>query len=196
MYKKLIIAGLLLISSWITPTDDPMIPYEKFVAAEYNRIRHGADRYVSYNAIMNQNLRGKSMEQKRKILANLQGLEVALGKAYLQADQDGKRLWYYFYIWKDNNPIIQSLIQYQDDVINKIRETQDDMQSDAMKLFRYISPYISGAIAGITLLWLTQGNLSYEHYVEHKNHGLIEMLAAPIQSSIQHTIKNLATMKS
>ncbi len=183
MFKKLIFTGLLATAAWITPVgygfhNESTIPYESLIAQEFNRMR-GTGKYSSVDDILNQNLRGKSVEQKSKIIADLKVLESAVHKAYLQAEHDGKGLWYYGYIWKDNNPSIQSLIQLEADITYKIKNSEVEIKTDIEKLIRYMTPFTAGVIAGITLLWLAQGNLSYDYYVQNKQHGLLEMFQAP-----------------
>jgi hypothetical protein len=195
MYKKLMITGLFLASAWsIFTCEEIAIPYENYIAKEYNRIRAGADKYSSFHDIMNQNLRGKSNEQKNKIINDFKALKLAVRAAYNQAEHDGKSLWYYFYIWKDNNPAIQSLIQHESDVTYKIRTSELELQPDIIRLLWYITPFTAGVLSGITLVWLTQGNLSYDYYVKNKCHGPLEMFKAPASEGLKvgaFGIKNL-----
>ncbi len=172
--------GLFLLATWsMFAVDETSIPYESLIAKEYNAIRSGANRYSSFDTIMNQTLRGKSVEQKSKIVADLRALKFAIHTAYNKAEHDGKSLWYYFYIWKDNNPAIQSLLELESEVDYKIKSTEIELKSDISRFMAYISPFASGVLAGIVLLWLAQGNLSYDYYVENKRHSLLDMLQAP-----------------
>ncbi|MDP3788131.1 MAG: hypothetical protein Q8Q60_02290 [Candidatus Chromulinivorax sp.] len=188
MYKKFMVTGLFLLSTWSMFTiDETSIPYESLIAKEYNAIRSGANRYSSFDTIMNQSLRGKSVEQKSKIVADLKALKFAIHTAYNKAEHDGKSLWYYGYIWKDNNPAIQSLLELESEVAYKIKATEMELQSDITRFLLYITPFASGILAGITLLWLAQSNLSYDYYVENKQHGLLEMFQAPTIDALKAT---------
>src|SRR3989338_1092431 len=130
MYKKIIISGFLLLatSSIFTvykATSKKLIayevvPYENVIELEYNRMRGGVEKYTTIHDIMNQTLRGKSVEQKNQIIADLKSLKHAVHAALEQAKHDGKRMWYWGYIWKDNEPAIQTLAQYGYDVTDKL----------------------------------------------------------------------------
>lgn len=184
-YKKIMILGLFLFSAWsIVADEETPVPYEKYIAKEYNRIRAGADKYSSFHEIMNQGLRGKSIEQKNKIIADLKALKSAVNAAYNQAELDGKSLWYYFYIWKDNNPAIQALIQYEYDVDYKIATSQMEMQPDIIRALRYVSGFATGALVALTALYFSQHYLSHENYVQNKHHGFIEIMAAPASAGL------------
>lgn len=179
------ILGLLLCSAWSIIADEEMpVPYEKYIAKEYNRIRAGADKYSSFHEIMNQTLRGKSIEQKNKIIADLKALKSAVNAAYNQAELDGRSLWYYFYIWKDNNPAIQALIQLEYDVADKIASSQLEMQPDYIRALRYISGFATGALVALTALYFSQNYLSHENYLRDKQHGFFEIMAAPASAGL------------
>ena len=179
MFKKIIISSLFLIATWSTFAGHEPVPYENVIAREYNRMRGGADRYSSIHAIMNQTLRGRSVEQKNQMIADLKSLKHAVDAALEQAKHDGQRMWYWGYIWKDNEPAIQTLAQYGYDITNKLADCEMQLQSDIVKLFWYTSGVTSGALLGITALYLSQHYLSKERFMRDSNHGLFEMLAAP-----------------
>lgn len=179
MFKKIIISSLFLIATWSTFAGHEPVPYENVIAREYNRMRGGADRYSSIHAIMNQTLRGKSVEQKNQMIADLRSLKHAVDAALDQAKHDGQRMWYWGYIWKDNEPAIQTLAQYGYDITNKLAECEMQLQSDIVKLFWYTSGVTGGALLGITALYLSQHYLSKESFMRDGHHGLMEMLAAP-----------------
>lgn len=201
MNKKLIFIGLFSVLASSMPaeyklqivennkknsyTSSNSFPYENVIAQEFNRLRGGDQRFSSVEEILNQNLRGKSIEQKNKIIADLKVLKSAVHSAYLQAEHDGKNLWYYLYIWKDNNAIIQSLMQLEYDVDARIADCEGEVKTDVEKFIRYITPFAAGMLTGITLLYLAQGNLDYNYYVEHKHHGLLEMFQAPTLEAIK-----------
>ena len=184
MYKKILISALFLLSEWSVFASHETIPYENVIAREYNRMRGGIDRYSSMHAIMNQALRGKSTEQKNQIIADLKSLKHAVHAALEQAKHDGKRMWYWGYIWKDNEPAIQTLAQYGYDINDRLADAEMQLQSDLVRLFWYISGITGGALVGITALYLSQHYLSKENYAREGQHGLVEMLAAPAAAGL------------
>lgn len=177
-YQKIAVANFLLIFHLAICAGQELIPYEAVIAREYNRMR-GGHHYTSIQTIVSQQFRGKSTEQKNQILADLRALKQAIHMAWSQAEHDGKRVWKWGYLWKDNNATIQSLREHEDDVAARLQELEWESQSDFMKLLWISGKYLSVAIAGIMSLYLTQGYLSKEYYAEHKFHGPIEMLLAP-----------------
>ena len=199
MYKKLIILGLFLLSTGSIfcnqeinfqannprySKQEEAIPYENVIAREYNRMRGDLDRYTSMDAIMNQTLRGKSVEGKNQIIADLKSLKQAVHAATAQAEHDGKRRWDWFYIWKDNNASIQALMQHEDDITAKLYQFERDSQSDAVRALRYISGFSLGAVSSIIALYFTQSYLSKENYFKDGKHGMFEMLSAPIMGGL------------
>ena len=179
VFKKFIISSLFIIATWSTFAGHEPVPYENIIAREYNRIHGHAGRYSSIHNIMNQTLRGKSIEQKNQIIADLRSLKHAVNAAYQQAKHDGQRMWYWGYIWKDNEPTIQTLAQYEYDISDKIANYEMQIQSDLVKLFWYVSGVTGGALLGITALYLSQHYLSKESYIRDGHHGLAEMITAP-----------------
>ena len=178
-YKIALFSGFLLFLNLAIFASHEVIPYENVIAREYNRMRGGSGQYTSIEDIISQNLRGKSIEQKNQIISDLRGLKQAVHAAWSQAEHDGKRVWQWGYIWKDNNAAIQSLREHEDDVTQRLQALAWESQPDIVKLLWISSKYVSIAIAGIASLYLTQGYLSSEYYLEHKKHGPMEMLLAP-----------------
>jgi hypothetical protein len=184
LYLKILCAGFLLVATAPAFASREVIPYENVIEREYNRMRGGAAPYNSIQAIISQNLRGKSIEQKNQIIADLRALKQAIHAAWSQAEHDGKRIWQWGYIWKDNNAAIQSLAEHEDDVTLRLQALAWESQSDFIKLLWISSKYIGIAITGIATLYLTQGYLSQEYYQEHGSHGIAEMLLAPAHGGI------------
>ena len=195
MHKKLIIIGLFLLSSVSIFCNQGMgiqensfyrkeaLPYENVIATEYNRMRN-EDQYVSMDAIMNKSLRGKSVEGKNQIIADLKSLKQAVHAAVAQAEHDGKRRWDWFYLWKDNNAAIQILMEHEDDISAKLYQFERDSQSDLVRGLRYIAGFSLGAVSSIVALYFTQGHLSKENYLKDGHHGIAEMLTAPAMGGL------------
>ncbi len=183
-YQKILVATLLLVFNFTIYTNYEAIPYENVIAREYNRMR-GGNHYSSIQSIISQQFRGKSTEQKNQILADLRALKQAIHMAWSQAEHDGKRVWQWGYIWKDNNATIQSLREHEDDVTIRLQELEWESQSDVIKFLWVSGKYISIALASIMSLYLTQNYLSQEYYAEHKMHGPIEMILAPAYGGLE-----------
>lgn len=170
---------------------DQPIPaqYETIIAQEYNNIR-GANKYRSMHAIMDQTLRGKSSEQRTQILADLAALQQAIRAARVQAEHDGKRMWQWGYIWKDNSITIDTLNQYETDIAEQLADYQWQSKSDLVKLAYFSSKYLAVGVLSIAALYASQSYiLEKEGYRNNKKYGLFDMLAAP-------TVKSFNTVKS
>ena len=185
-YKKFMISGLFLLStvsifaSQSLPANEKKsspetVPYENVIEREYNRSRGNLGKYTSIHEIMNQTLRGKSIEQKNQIIADLKSLKHAVHAAHEQAYHDGKRMWYWGYIWKDNEPAIETLAQYGYDISDKLSDFEWESQTDFTKLLWYTTKYTSIGAVGIITLWASQYKLS----TQTQPHGIVEMLSAP-----------------
>ncbi len=164
---------------------DQPIPaqYENIMIQEYNNIR-GANKYRSMHAIMNQTLRGKSSEQRTQILADLAALQQAIRAARIQAESDGKRMWQWGYIWKDNSITIDTLNQYENDIAEQLADYQWQSKSDLVKLAYFSSKYLAVGILSIAALYASQSYiLEKEGYQSNKKYGLFDMLAAPTVTS-------------
>lgn len=190
MNKKVILIGLFIFSSLqLFASHYQMVPYENVIAREYNRMRGAADRYTSIDKIMNQSLRGKSTEQKNQIIADLRSLKHAIYAAQAQAKYDGSRMWYWFYIWKDNEIAIDTLAQYHNDVSKKLAEFEWQSNSDLFRAGWHASKYAAAFLAGIIAVWASQGYLYHPNHVDENGkpkylekedfHGLVEMVTAP-----------------
>lgn len=183
MYKKFIISGLFIFFTWsiVAAQQHHVVPYENVIAREYNRLRGGVNHYTSINEIISQTLRGKSSQQKINIITDLRALKYAIQLALAEAESDGKRMWYSAYLWKDNNPTIEILSQYEDDVSEKISEFEFAAQPDYIRALIYSAKILTYITIGMGLSYLSQGYLDKKHYAEHGQHGPIEMFYAPLQ---------------
>jgi len=198
MNKKIIIFGLYIFSTFSLFSGSNMVPYENVIAREYNRMRGATDRYSSIDRIMNQSLRGKSTEQKNQIIADLRSLKHAIYAATEQAKYDGTRMWYWLYLYKDNEIAIDTLTQYNNDVAEKLAELEWESRSDLHRASWYMSKYVATFIAGIVAVWASQGYLykpnfknkdgKQEFLAKEDQHGLFDLLIAPAYAG-----KDLAT---
>lgn len=198
MHKKIIIFGLYIFSTFSLFSSNNIVPYENVIAREYNRIHGTRDRYSSIDKIMNQSLRGKSIEQKNLIIADLRSLKHAIYTAKEQAKYDGTRMWYFLYLYKDNEIAIDTLAQYNNDVAEKLAKLEWESCSDLHRASWYFSKYAATFIAGIVAVWASQGYLhkpnfknkdgNLEYLTKNDQHDLFELLIAPAYAS-----KDLAT---
>ncbi len=185
MYKKIIISGLFLLSGFsaqASTRNKP--PYEDTIKAQYDRTHAGINRYTSIDAIINKPSRGIPVAQRNQNIADLQDLKMGVQRAIDQAESDGRRAWYYAYIWKDTQAAITNLYEYKYDIDLKLAEYARQSQSDLEKLARYLAPYMIGAVVTITALWLSQGYYLREG---EQSHGFFEMQAAPITATYDAT---------
>jgi hypothetical protein len=185
MYKKLMITALLCISgSYIQTSVRKTPPYENLIASEYNRMRAGINWYRSMGSIIYKPSRGLTIDERNENIADLQALKLAVQTAIQKAENEGRPLWYYAYIWKDTSPAIDTLRQYIEDIDDKLAEYAQQSQSDLEKFARYAKPYVIGAVVAITALWLSQGFYLREG---EQPHGFFEMHAAPVVGAFNAT---------
>jgi len=185
MYKKIIIATLFLVSGYcLDASVRKAPPYENLIASEYNRMRAGVNWYRSMGYIIYKPSRGITIDERNENIGDLQTLKLAVQVAIQKAENEGKPLWYYAYIWKDTSPAIDTLKQYIEDIDEKLAEYAQQSQSDVEKFARYAKPYVIGAVMAITALWLSQGYFLKEG---QEPHGFFEMHAAPVAGAYNAT---------
>lgn len=166
------------------------VPYENIIAQEYNRIRGGINHYVSIDAIMDQSLRGKSLDQKTLIIDDLKALRQSIAVAGQHAQQAGRRMWQWGYIWKDNSITIDTLSQLESDVSAQLARFEWESQSDMTKFLLYSSKYLATGVVAITALYLSQSYLlDKDAYKDNKKYGLFDLLGAPTAAGFD-VIKN------
>lgn len=182
MYKKLLVVGIIMIVSHSISAMTNMqvqIPsyYERIIMREYNR-RNGPNTYTSINAITSQTLEGKSFAQKMQIINDLHALQYATDLALLDASNNGTRLWYWLYLVKDNEVVINLLSQTLQKIQQKIRLYTWEMRSDTTKATWYIATNLGVATLGIVALYASRGFLPQDKPINEI--GLHHMLAAPL----------------
>lgn len=172
---------LMIVSIQYFHAADHTVPYESIIAREYNRMQGGTRVYTTIEAILEQSVRGKTSAEKNQIMVDLLTLQHALTFALSQAENDGKRLWYWGYFWKDTNAAIEILKDYKADVAQKIADIEWQSSSDWYKFFWISLKYSTFFVAGVMSIYLSQHYLNYQHYVDTHQHGLGELLFAPVQ---------------
>lgn len=194
MHKKLIISGLFFLSMWSSlSASQEMMIYGNIIAHEYNKMRKGVNRYSSMHAIMTQSLRGKSPERRVEILTDLRTLKEAVHIARNYAIYNGTKLWYTLYLSRDNQPLIDMLTQYENDVTDRLRKLTWESQSDMTKVLWYSSKYSAILLAGIAIgmgsLYISQGYLPDRK----PPYSFIEILSTPAYAAIYGINKSQAT---
>ncbi len=157
--------------------------YEKIIAREFNRTKERTSRYSSVQEIVNRPFQGLSTQQKNNLLTDLEILKNSIAVALHQAEEDGARVWYYLYIWKDNEIVMSILNQYYSDVDKKIAECQWLSHPDFVRGAWSASKYTATVVVTIIALWASQNYLSKEYHLKNGSHGLFEMLKAPFAAT-------------
>ncbi|MGZ6254809.1 MAG: hypothetical protein ACXWL5_02395 [Candidatus Chromulinivorax sp.] len=205
MYKKYTISIFLFLIAEITqaaqqgaaPAQIPVnfnitaIPYENVIAREYNRLRGNQAAYTSIDQIVNQGLRGKSTEQKNQILTDLRSLKHAIATARDQAKNDGKRMWYWFYLWKDNEIVIDTLTQLENDVNEKLTALEWESQPDYVKGLWYTTKYLSVALLSIVVLSYSQKHIDKTDYDPEKGFSTLNLIKAPFYQGAETTVQSI-----
>jgi hypothetical protein len=149
-----------------------IVYYENRILREFNRTV--GSHYRLIEEIIDQSSRYKSIGEKNNIINHLRILKELVHRNLEEAKNNGKRMWYLGYIWKDNEPAIQILTQYEYDISGKLIELEWSIQTDLTKVLWYSSKYMAIYIATIIALWGSQEYLSGK-----PNNDLHEMLLAP-----------------
>ena len=197
MSRTLVISVFLFSLSTSILYCSQTIPYENIIAREFNRIHPRAHRYTSVQHIIGQSYYAKPISRQHEAIEDLTALEQALIIARDHADRNGKKAWYYFYIWNNNEPEILILNEYIADVSHRIDELQLQLQPDYVKAIRYSSPYLLTILGTMIMIYSSQSSL-FNYYFDaktglYRRQPLTELSLINLSMAPFITLKNIAS---